>query len=69
MEKTMNIDGMMCVRCEARVRKALEAVEGVESAEVSHEKGTAVVRLAKDVDGAVLAKAVEEKGYTVRSVG
>ena len=65
MEKTMKIEGMMCSHCEAAVKKALEAVDGVASAEVSHTSGTAVVTLSKPVDNAVLKKAVEDKDYTV----
>ena len=68
MEKTMNIEGMMCMHCEARVRKALEAVEGVTSAAVSHEAGTAVVTLAADVPNEVLTKAVEDQDYKVLGV-
>ena len=68
MTKTMKIEGMMCGHCEAAVKKALEALDGVASAEVSHEKGTAVVTLDKDVDHAVLTKAVEDKDYKVVSV-
>ena len=68
MTKTMKIEGMMCGHCEAAVKKALEALDGVASAEVSHEKGTAVVTLEKDVDNAVLTKAVEDKDYKVVSV-
>ena len=68
MTKTMKIEGMMCGLCEAAVKKALEALDGVASAEVSHEKGTAVVTLEKDVDNAVLTKAVEDKDYKVVSV-
>ena len=68
MAKTMKIEGMMCGHCEAAVKKALEALDGVASAEVSHEKGTAVVTLEKDVDNAVLTKAVEDKDYKVVSV-
>ena len=68
MTKTMKIEGMMCGHCEAAVKKALEALDGVASAEVSHEKGTAVVTLDKDVDNAVLTKAVEDKDYKVVSV-
>jgi Cu2+-exporting ATPase len=65
MEKTMEIKGMMCGHCEARVKKALEAVEGVQSAVVSHEKGTAVVSLASDVANETLQKAVEDQDYEV----
>lgn len=68
MTKTMKIEGMMCGHCEAAVKKALEALDGVASAEVSHEKGTAVVTIEKDVDNAVLTKAVEDKDYKVVSV-
>ena len=65
MEKTMKIEGMMCGHCEARVKKALEAVSGVESAAVSHEAGTAVVTLKEDVAYDVLKKAVEDQDYKV----
>ena len=65
MEKTIKIDGMMCVRCEAHVKKALEAIDGVAAAEVSHEKVTAVVTLTADVLDSTLKEAVENEGYTV----
>ena len=68
MTKTMKIEGMMCGHCEAAVKKALEVLDGVSSAEVSHEKGTAVVELTGDVDNAVLTKAVEDKDYKVTGV-
>lgn len=68
MKKKMEIEGMMCGHCEAAVKKALEAVDGVESAEVSHENGTAVVEISKDVENDVLKKAVEDKDYVVKSV-
>ncbi len=68
MVKTLNIEGMMCVHCEARVKKALEALEGVASAEVSHEKGTAVVTLTADITDAALKKAVEDQDYTVTGI-
>ena len=68
MEKTMKIEGMMCGHCEATVKKALEAVEGVTSAQVSHESGTAVVTLSKAVDDAALRAAVEAKDYRVTSI-
>ena len=68
MEKTMKIEGMMCGHCEAAVKKALEAVDGVASAEVSHTSGTAIVTLSKPVDNAVLKKAVEDKDYTVTDI-
>ncbi len=67
MKKTMKIEGMMCGHCEARVKKALEAIDGV-SAEVSHEKGTAVVTSEKEVPDAVLKKAVEDQDYKVVSI-
>ncbi len=65
MEITMKIEGMMCAHCEATVKKALEELPTVESAEVSHEKGTAVVKLNAETDFAVLKKAVEDKDYKV----
>ena len=68
MEKTLVITGMMCGHCEMAVKKALEAVDGVVSADVSHEKGTAVVTLSKEVSNDVLKKAVEDKDYTVTSI-
>lgn len=68
MEKTLMIEGMMCGHCEARVKKALEAVEGVEEAVVSHEAGNAVVKLSKDVDSEILKSAVEAQDYTVTEV-
>ena len=68
MTKTMKIEGMMCEHCEMTVKKALEALDGVENAEVSHEKGEAVVTLSKDVDDGALTKAVMDKDYKVLSV-
>ena len=68
MTKTMNITGMMCGHCEARVKKALEAVPGVAGADVSHEKGTAVVTLTGDVSDAALKKAVEDQDYEVTAI-
>ena len=68
MEKTMKIEGMMCGHCEATVKKALEAVDGVTGAQVSHETGTAVVTLSKPVEDAVLAKAVTDRDYKVLSI-
>lgn len=65
MEKTIKIDGMMCMHCEAHVKKALEALDGVESVVVSHEKGTAVITLNADVPDEVLKSAVEAEGYKV----
>ncbi|MBO7364129.1 MAG: metal-transporting ATPase, partial [Lachnospiraceae bacterium] len=68
MEKTLNIEGMMCMHCEARVKKALENVPGVSAADVSHEKGTAVVTLTEAVDSETLKKAVEDQGYEVKAI-
>ena len=68
MTKTMKIEGMMCGHCEAAVKKALEALEQVDEAAVSHTEGTAVVTLNADIDDAVLKKAVEDKDYTVVSI-
>ena len=65
MTKTMNIKGMMCGHCEATVKKALEVLPEVASAEVSHEKGTAVVTLEKEIADDVLKKTVEDKDYEV----
>ncbi len=69
MTKTLKIEGMMCSHCEAAVKKALEALEGVTEARVSHAEGTAVVTLAADVADETLKKAVEDRDYTVLSVG
>ena len=68
MTKTMKIEGMMCGHCEATVKKALEKIEGVTSAEVSHEAGTAVVALSAEVADEVLKQAVEDRDYTVISI-
>lgn len=68
MEKTMKIEGMMCGHCEATVKKALEALDGVSEAIVSHEKGTAIVKLNTDVPNDVLKETVEEKDYKVTEV-
>ena len=68
MTKTMKIEGMMCGHCEATVKKTLEAIEGVEAAEVSHENGTAVVTLVAEVADEVLKKAVEDKDYKVTGI-
>ncbi len=65
MEKTLKIEGMMCGHCEATVKKCLEAVDGVASADVSHTNGTAVVKLDKDVSYDTLKSAVENQGYKV----
>lgn len=68
MEKTMKIEGMMCGHCEARVKKCLEALPQVDAAEVSHEKGTAVVALNAEIGNDVLKKAVEDQDYTVTAI-
>ena len=68
MTKTLTVEGMMCMHCEARVKKALEAIDGVESAVASHEAGTAVVTLSKDVPDDVLKKAVEDQDYPVKDI-
>lgn len=68
MKKTMKIEGMMCSHCEASVKKALEAIDGVESAEVSHEAGTAIVTMSKEVSNVVLKSAVEAKDYNVTGI-
>ena len=65
MKKTLKIEGMMCGHCEMHTKKALEAIDGVASAEVSHKTGTAVVTLEKEVADEVLKKAVADQGYTV----
>ena len=68
MEKTMDIEGMMCQHCEMRVKKALEALDGVDSAEVSHESGTAKLSLSVQIDDEVLKRAVEEQDYVVKGI-
>ena len=68
MKKTMKIEGLMCMHCDARVKKCLEALEGVEEAVVSHETGTAVVTAADSVTDEVLKKAVEDQDYKVISI-
>ncbi len=68
MKKTLNVEGMMCGHCEARVKKALEAVPGVTEAAVSHEAGTAVVTLSEDVADDVLKQAVEAQDYKVTGI-
>jgi Cu2+-exporting ATPase len=68
MEKTMNIEGMMCAHCEARVKKALEALPEVSAANVSHESGTAVVTLSAQLADEALKKAVEDQDYKVLGI-
>ena len=65
MEKTIRIDGMMCTHCSGRVKKCLEAIPGVETADVSHERGDAIVTLSENVADDVLKAAIEAEGYTV----
>ena len=68
MERTMKIEGMMCGHCEARVKKTLEAIPQVDEAVVSHETGTAVVKLNAEVANDVLKKAVEDQDYKVTEI-
>lgn len=68
MEKTLRIEGMMCGHCEMHVKKALEALDGVKNAEVSHTNGTAVVTLEKEISDDVLKKAVADGGYQVTDI-
>lgn len=68
MTKTVKIEGMMCSHCEAHVKKALEALGGVTVAEVSHEKGTAIVSMTENVDNAAITTAVTDAGYTVLGI-
>ena len=68
MEKTVKIEGMMCPHCEATVKKALEALDGVDEAVVSHEAGTAVITLSAEVGDEALTKAVEDKDYKVLGI-
>lgn len=65
MNVTIRIEGMMCAHCEAHVKQALEAIDGVTNAVVSHETGTAEITLAAPVDDVILKAAVEEEGYRV----
>ena len=68
MEKTLKIEGMMCEHCEMHTKKALEALDGVTKAEVSHKTGTAVVTLEKDVSDDILKQAVADQGYKVTDI-
>lgn len=68
MTKTVNIKGMMCGHCEATVKKALEAIDGIDTATVSHDAGTAVIELSKEVDEAVIKEAIEDKDFQFVSV-
>ena len=66
--KTISIEGMMCAHCEKTVKNALLEIEGVSSAEVSHETGTAVVQINSDVTDEQLSKAVTDRDYTVTGI-
>ena len=68
MKKTLKIEGMMCGHCEMHVKKALEAIDGVKNAEVSHTNGTAVVTPEKEIPDDVLKKAVADQGYQVTDI-
>ena len=68
MKKTLKIEGMMCEHCEMHTKKALEALDGVTSAEVSHKTGTAVVTLSKDVYDDILKQTVTKQGYEVTDI-
>ena len=68
MKKTVKIEGMMCGHCEMSVRKALEAIDGIEQATVSHETGTAECTMSKDVDADIIRKAIEDKDFTFVSI-
>lgn len=68
MQKTLTIEGMMCGHCEMHAKKALEALDGVQEAQVSHESGTAVVLLEKEVADEVLKQAIADEGYTVTEI-
>ena len=68
MTKTLKVEGMMCPHCEARVKKALEAIDGVTEAVASHQAGTAVVTLSKDVSNDALKAAVEAQDYPVLGI-
>ena len=65
---TLTIEGMMCKNCVAHVKKALEGLEGVDGATVSHERKTAVVTLSREVPDALLKRAVEDEGYQVLGI-
>lgn len=68
MKKIIKVEGMMCHHCEMTVKKALEMIDGVESAVVSHEKGVAEVSLSKEVPDELFQKAIEEKEYGFKGV-
>ena len=66
--RKMDVQGMMCPHCEARVKKALESIDGVKSADVSHEKASAIVTLEGSVSDETLTKAVTDAGYEVKGI-
>ena len=68
MKKTLKIEGMMCEHCEMHVKKALEGLDGVKKAEVSHKTGTAVVTLENEIPADVLKQAVVDQGYSVTEI-
>ena len=68
MKKEIIIEGMMCAHCSGRVKQALEALEGVSFADVSHEKGNAVVTFSKEVSDKAISEAVSGQGYTVKEI-
>ena len=68
MEKIIKVEGMMCLHCEMHVKKALEALDGVEQATASHKDGTVVVKLSSDIADAALKATVEAEGYKVLSI-
>lgn len=68
MKKTLHVEGMMCSHCEARVKKALEALPEVSEAVVSHTDGTAIVTLSAEVSNETLKKAVEDQDYQVTGI-
>ena len=68
MTKTINVTGLMCHHCEARVQKALEAIPGVEKAVADHTTGTVVVTMTGEIANETLKKAVEEQDYTVTGI-
>ena len=68
MKKTLKIEGMMCGHCEMHVKKALESIDGVKNADVSHKFGTAVVTLEKEVPNDVLKQTVSDQGYRVTDI-
>ena len=68
MKKTIKIDGMMCMHCQAHVKRALEALDGVVAAEPNHKEGIATVTLSGDVSDALLKETIENQGYKVISI-